>query len=140
MQPPHTRSLVAQSIDLDGSGQGAEILVVSKDDLGTLASERLYHPLRHLAADFRRKTGLDTGIAGGPAQISDYNHVTWTRVPLVILAMTVVTFLALIVILRALLLAVLATLLNLLTVGVARRSRPTLPRTRRLAGSSGRRR
>ncbi|HVV91451.1 MAG TPA: MMPL family transporter, partial [Solirubrobacterales bacterium] len=117
--PPRTRSLVAQSIDLDGSGQGAAILVVSKDDLGTSSSEALYHRLRHLAADFRRKTGLRTGIAGGPAQISDYNHVTRTRVPLVIAAMTVVTFLALIVILRALLLAALAVLLNLMTVGVA---------------------
>jgi RND superfamily putative drug exporter len=117
--PPDTRSLVAQSIDLDGSGQGAAILVVSRDDLGTPSSERLYHRLRHLAADFGLKTGLQTGIAGGPAQISDYNHVTRTRVPLVIAAMTLVTFLALIVILRALLLAVLATLLNLLTVGVA---------------------
>jgi RND superfamily putative drug exporter len=117
--PPHTRSLLAQSIDLDGSGQGAAILIVSKDDLGTSSSERLYHRLRHLAADFGQKTGLTTGIAGGPAQISDYNHVTRTRVPLVILAMTLVTFLALIVILRALLLAALATLLNLMTVGVA---------------------
>jgi RND superfamily putative drug exporter len=116
---PHTRSLVAQTINLNGSGQGAAILIVSRDDLGTAASEGLYHRLRHLAADLRQETGLETGIAGGPAQISDYNHVTRTRVPLVIAAMTLVTFLALIVILRALLLAVLATLLNLLTVGVA---------------------
>ncbi len=116
---PRTRSLVAQTIDLDGSGQGAAILVVSRDDLGTSASEGLYHRLRHLAADFRVKTGLETGVAGGPAQISDYNHITRTRVPLVIAAMTLVTFLALIFILRALLLAALATLLNLLTVGVA---------------------
>jgi RND superfamily putative drug exporter len=117
--PAHTRSLLAQSIDLDGSGQGAAILVVSRDDLGTPASEGLYHRLRHLAADLRQKTGLQTGIAGGPAQVGDYNHITRTRVPLVIAAMTLVTFLALIVILRALPLAALATLLNLLTVGVA---------------------
>jgi RND superfamily putative drug exporter len=117
--PPRTRSLVAQSIDLNGSGQGATMLVVSKDDLGTSASERMYRRLRHLAADFHQKTGLATGIAGGPAQISDYNHITRTRVPLVIAAMTLVTFLALIIILRALLLAALATLLNLMTVGVA---------------------
>jgi putative drug exporter of the RND superfamily len=116
---PRTRSLLAQTIDLDGSGQGAAILVVSRDDLGTTASEGLYHRLRHLAADFRQKTGLATGIAGGPAQISDYNHITRTRVPLVIAAMTLVTFLALIFILRAVVLAALATLLNLLTVGVA---------------------
>jgi RND superfamily putative drug exporter len=117
--PPRTRSLLAQTIDLDGSGQGAAILVVSRDDLGTSASEGLYHRLGHLAGDFSRKTGLETGIAGGPAQIGDYNHITRTRVPLVIAAMTLVTFLALILILRAVILAALATLLNLLTVGVA---------------------
>jgi RND superfamily putative drug exporter len=116
---PHARSLLAQSIDLDGSGQGAAILVVSKDDLGSPASERLYQRLRHLAGDFGRKAELETAIAGGPAQISDYNHITRTRVPLVIAAMTLVTFLALIFILRAVLLAALATLLNLMTVGVA---------------------
>jgi RND superfamily putative drug exporter len=117
--PPPTRSLVAQTIDLNGSGQGAAILVVSKDGLGTPASERLYHRLGHLAANFGAEAGLATAITGGPAQISDYNHVTRTRVPLVILSMTLVTFVALIVILRALLLAVLAVLLNLMTVGVA---------------------
>ncbi|HEX3737272.1 MAG TPA: MMPL family transporter [Solirubrobacterales bacterium] len=117
--PPGRRSLVAQTINLDGSGQGAAILVVSKDELGSPASEQIDHRLRHLATDFGQKTGLETGVAGGPAQISDYNHVTRTRVPLVILAMTVVTFLALLVILRALLLAALAVVLNLMTVGVA---------------------
>ncbi len=116
---PGTRSQVAQTIDLDRAGQGAAILVVPTADFDTPASEALDHRLTRLAAAFGHKTGLRTGVTGGPAQLTDYNHVTRTRVPLVILAMTVVTFLALVAILRALILAALAVVLNLMTVGVA---------------------
>jgi putative drug exporter of the RND superfamily len=117
--PPGRRGLVAQTIDLEGSGQAAAILVVGDHDLGSPASERLYRRLADLGSAFSGRTGLATGVTGGPAQISDYNQVTRTRVPLVIAAMTLVTFLALVVILRALLLAALAVVLNLMTVGVA---------------------
>jgi RND superfamily putative drug exporter len=117
--PPGPRSQVAQTIDLDRSGQGAAMLVVPAYDFDTAASEALDHRLAHLATAFGHKADLQTGLTGGPAQLTDYNHITRTRVPLVILAMTVVTFLALVAILRALILAALAVVLNLMTVGVA---------------------
>jgi len=114
-----TRSQVAQTIDLNRSGQAAAMLVVPDYDFDTPASEALDHRLSRLATAFGRKAGLQTGLTGGPAQLTDYNQVTRTRVPLVILAMTIVTFLALVAILRALILAALAVALNLMTVGVA---------------------
>ncbi|HEY2479663.1 MAG TPA: MMPL family transporter [Solirubrobacterales bacterium] len=116
---PGVRGQVAQSIDLDGSGQAATILVVPEYDIDTPESEALDRRLQHLAAGFGTKAGLATGVTGGPAQLSDYNQVTRTRVPLVIIAMTLVTFLALVAILRALILAAIAVVLNLMTVGVA---------------------
>ena len=58
-------------------------------------------------------------MAGGAAELADYNKVTRSRVPLVIVAMTLVTFLALVFLLRAVILAALAVVLNLMTVGVA---------------------
>jgi RND superfamily putative drug exporter len=116
---PGIRSQVSQTIDLDRSGQAAAILVVPDSDFDTPASEALDHRLNRLAAAFGHKADLQTGLTGGPAQLTDYNRVTRTRVPLVILAMTLVTFLALVVLLRALILAAIAVALNLMTVGVA---------------------
>jgi len=116
---PGERSLAGQAIDLDRGGQAAAILVISEFDLDTASSEALYRRLIHLGAAFATRTGLQTGVAGGAAQLADYNRVVRTHVPLVILAMTLVTFLALVALLRAVLLAALAVLLNLMTVGVA---------------------
>jgi RND superfamily putative drug exporter len=117
--PPSSRAQVAQSIDLDKSGQAAAMLVIPDYSFNTPGSEALDHRLNHLAERFGQKSHLQTAVTGGPAQLTDYNQITRTHVPLVILAMTVVTFLALVAILRALLLALLAVALNLLTVAVA---------------------
>src|SRR6185295_13391267 len=116
---PSAREGAAQAIDLSGGGGGAAIAVVSRWGLNTPGSEALDHRLAHMAERFEERSGLSAGVAGGPAQLTDYNHITRTRVPLVIAAMAAVTFLALVVILRALWLAALATALNLLTVAVA---------------------
>jgi RND superfamily putative drug exporter len=116
---PTAREGAAQAIDLKGGGTGAAIAVISRFGLNSPASEALDRRLTQLAERFEASSGLKVGVAGGPAQLTDYNHVTRTRVPLVIFAMALVTFLALVVILRALWLAALATALNLLTVAVA---------------------
>ena len=113
------RGRAAQAIDLRNAGQAANILVVPRYGFNTAGSEAVDRRLNRLAGDFAHKTGMRVGVTGGAAQLSDYNQVTRTRVPLVILAMTVVTFLALVVLLRAPLLALVAVVLNLMTVGVA---------------------
>jgi putative drug exporter of the RND superfamily len=116
---PGPRARAAQAIDLDRGGQAASILVVPRYTFNTPGSEAVYRRLGHLAERFGAKTGLAVGLAGGAAELTDYNQVTRSRVPLVILAMTVVTFLALVFLLRAVILAALAVILNLMTVGVA---------------------
>jgi len=116
---PRARSQAAQSIDLEHGGQAAAMLLIPRYTFNTAGSEALDRRLNRLTQAFGRKSGLRTGVAGGPAQLTDYNRVTRSRVPLVILAMALVTFLALIAILRALPLAAVAVALNLMTVGVA---------------------
>ena len=116
---PGARSKAAQSIDLEHGGEGAAILVIPRYSFNTPGSEALDHRLNHLAARFGEKAGLQTGVAGGAAQLTDYNQIMRSHVPLVILAMTLITFLALVAILRALILALVAVVLNLMTVGVA---------------------
>ena len=116
---PGTRAQAAQAIDLGRGGQAASILVVPRYTFNTEGSEAVYRRIRHLAGRFGEKTGLRVGVAGGAAELADYNKVTRSRVPLVIVAMTLVTFLALVFLLRAVILAALAVVLNLMTVGVA---------------------
>ena len=71
------------------------------------------------AAALGREAGLETGVAGGAAQLNDYSRVTRERIPFVIAAITLATFLVLVLVLRALPLAAIAVGLNLATVAVA---------------------
>jgi putative drug exporter of the RND superfamily len=113
------REAAAASIDLQSGGQAATMLVVSDYSFNTPGSESLNRVLDERAVTLADESGFATGVAGGAAQLNDYNHVTRARIPLVVLAITLVTFLVLVVILRALPLAAIAVGLNLLTVGVA---------------------
>jgi putative drug exporter of the RND superfamily len=117
--PPGTRKQVSETIDIDRGGQAATILVISDYGFNTPGSIRLNRKLNEDAARLAEKSGLTTGVAGGAAQLNDYSRVTRERIPWVVAAITIATFLVLMVVLRALLLAAIAVLLNLLTVGVA---------------------
>jgi putative drug exporter of the RND superfamily len=116
---PRTRERAAEAIDLDGGGQAAAILVISRFTFNSPGSRALNKRLDVEAEELGREAGLQTGVAGGPAQLNDYSDVTRARFPLVVVAITIATFLVLILILRALPLAAIAVGLNLATVGVA---------------------
>jgi putative drug exporter of the RND superfamily len=117
--PPPVRQGAEGSVDLKRGGQAASMLVISKYSFNTPGSIALNQTLDEKASDLADESGFSTGVAGGAAQLNDYNHVTRDRIPYVVVAITIVTFLVLIVILRALPLAAIAVGLNLLTVGVA---------------------
>ena len=117
--PPKTREAISETIDLDSGGQAASVLVFSDYSLNTPGSIDLNEKLNDDAARLGAEADLTTGVAGGAAQLNDYSRVTRERIPWVVLAITVATFLVLMVVLRAVLLAAIAVLLNLLTVAVA---------------------
>jgi RND superfamily putative drug exporter len=116
---PRIRERAAEAIDLDGGGQTAAILVISRFTFNSPGSIALNERLEVEAAALGREAGLRTGVAGGAAQLNDYSDVTRARVPLVVAAITIATFLVLLVVLRALPLAAIAVGLNLATVAVA---------------------
>jgi len=116
---PRLRERAATAIDLDGGGQGAAILVISRHTFNTPGSTALNERLEAEAESLERQTGLETGVAGGAAQLNDYSSVTRARMPLVVIGITLATFLVLVLVLRSLPLAAIAVLLNLLTVAVA---------------------
>jgi putative drug exporter of the RND superfamily len=117
--PPKQRERAASAIDLRHGGQAANTLVIPKYTFNTPGSTHLYRQLQDLAGNLSNDTGLTTGVAGGPALVNDYDQVTRARIPWVVVAITIATFLMLVLVLRALLLAALAVALNLITVGVA---------------------
>jgi putative drug exporter of the RND superfamily len=117
--PPAVRKNASETINLQHGGQAASMLVISRYSFNTPGSIALNKRLDEDAAALAEETGLVTGVAGGAAQLNDYSRVTREIIPLVVVAITIATFLVLIVVLRALPLAALAVTLNLLTVGVA---------------------
>jgi RND superfamily putative drug exporter len=117
--PPRTRDAAATTIDLRHGGQAATMLVISRFSFNTPGSIALNKRLDEDAAELAEETGLTTGVAGGAAQLNDYSRVTRETIPVVVAAITLATFLVLVLVLRAVPLAALAVGLNLLTVGVA---------------------
>lgn len=117
--PPTTREKIAETIDLENGGQAATMLVVSEYTFNTPGSIRLNKTLNADARELGEDAELTTGVAGGAAQLNDYSHVTRERFPWIVIAITIATFLVLMVVLRALLLAAIAVGLNLLTVAIA---------------------
>jgi RND superfamily putative drug exporter len=117
--PPRERDAAASAVDLDDGGQAATILIFSRYDLNSPGSIALNRTLDRDAAAIGRETHAAAAVAGGPATLNTYSRVARDRIPILVAAITLATFLVLVVVLRALLVAALAVILNLLTVGVA---------------------
>ncbi|HEX2391346.1 MAG TPA: MMPL family transporter [Solirubrobacterales bacterium] len=117
--PRAQRERAGQVVDLTHGGQGSQMLIIPRYTFNTPGSRALYGRLRRDGDALAASSGLRTGVTGGPAQLVDYSDAVNSRVPLVILAITLITFLVLVLVLRAIPLAAIAVALNLLTVAVA---------------------
>jgi putative drug exporter of the RND superfamily len=109
----------SEAVDLEGGGQAATELIFSRYPFNSSGSIDLNDRLDEYAQKLSKETGLHTGVAGGPPTLNTYSRVTRERIPIVIAAITLATFLVLLIVLRALPLAAIAVGLNLATVGVA---------------------
>ena len=116
---PRLRERAAEAVDLEGGGQAATMLVISRYTFNSPGSIALNKRLEGDAAALGEEAGLATGVAGGAATLNTYSHVTRDRIPYLVAAITLATFLVLVLVLRALPLAAIAVGLNLATVGVA---------------------
>ncbi len=117
--PPRQRQEVGSVVDLEHGGQAATMLVFSRFDLNSEGSIELNRRLAGYAAAIGSDTDSRAAVAGGPATLNTYSRVARDRIPLVVAAISLATFLILVLILRAVPLAALAVGLNLATVGVA---------------------
>jgi RND superfamily putative drug exporter len=110
---------ISERIDLNRGGQAATLLVISRFGFNSPGSIALNKKLEDDAKALGKEADVKTGVAGGAPTLNTYSHVTRERMPYVIAAITLATFLVLVLVLRALPLAAIAVGLNLATVAVA---------------------
>lgn len=114
-----TREAASQAVDLNGGGQAARFLVTTRYGFNSDGSIEFNKALEDDVAELGRKADVEAGVAGGTATLNTYSRVSRERMPYVVAAITLATFLILILVLRSLPLAAIAVGLNLMTVGVA---------------------
>jgi RND superfamily putative drug exporter len=117
--PAEQRRGSAQVIDVAQGGKAARLLVVGEHGLNSSGSADLYAELQARSERLARSAHAEVAVGGGSAGLIDYGRFSSKRLPLLILMVTAVTFLALVVFLRSILLPAIAVLLNLVTVAVA---------------------
>jgi RND superfamily putative drug exporter len=116
---PDRRSLAAEVINVSGGGTAARYLVIPSSGFNSSGSRQLGSQLNSLATAIDARPGYRAGLSGGAAVLNDYGSATKARLPLVVGAVVLITFLMLFALLRAPLLAALAVGLNLLSVAAA---------------------
>jgi RND superfamily putative drug exporter len=109
----------SEAVNLQHGGQAATLLVFPKEPLNSSGSIALNGKLDDAAGTLGKEADLKTGVTGGPAILNTFSKVTRDSLPIEIAAITLATFLVLVIVLRALPLAALAIGLNLASVGVA---------------------
>jgi putative drug exporter of the RND superfamily len=116
---PQRRSQLGSLINLDRGGSDARMLVIPVDAPTTGAAQQTNDRLEADAADLARKTGTEVVVGGvAPGEI-EANDAVRSQSPLMRLALSLVTLLILIPVLRSLTVPLLAALINLLTVSAS---------------------
>jgi putative drug exporter of the RND superfamily len=116
---PAQRGAIAGIIDSANGGRKARILVMPNVPTNDPRQDHIVDAVRALTHRFQRDTGIQAPVGGTAPELTDFERVNRTRVPLLIIAICLVTYLALIPILRSVVLPAIAVGLNLLTVSAA---------------------
>ena len=115
---PDLRAGSSFAVNLDRGGDAARIVVVERGNPSRAGNE-LRPRLVEAARQLGREADANTAVGGPAAVLQDFDSESSGRLPLLVLALSVVTYLVLIPILRSLLLPLLAVVLNLATVFAA---------------------
>jgi RND superfamily putative drug exporter len=116
---PRQRSQLGSLINLDRGGMDARMLIVPRDAPTSDAAGQTKDRLEDDAADLARKTGTEVVVGGvAPAEI-DVNDTVREQSPLMRLALSLVTLLVLIPVMRSLTIPLLAALINLITISAS---------------------
>lgn len=116
---PATREQISQLVSLDGGGQSVRMLVVPAAGPSAPATQRLGKRLQEEAPKLALVSSTRVEIGEGAQSLADYTDATIARIPWLVGALSIVSILMLIAVLRSLLLPVVAVALNLLTIAAA---------------------
>ncbi len=116
---PAQRDATAGIVDSENGGRKARIVVLPDVPTNDPRQDRVVDDVRVLARRFQQATGVAAPVGGTAGELTDFARVNRTRVPLLILAICLVTYLALVPILRSVVLPAIAVALNMLTVAAA---------------------
>jgi putative drug exporter of the RND superfamily len=117
--PADQRTAIAGLVDSVNGGRKARILVMPDVPTNDPRQDQIVDDVRALTHRFERTTGLDAPVGGSAPELTDFARVNRSRIPVLIFAICLVTYLALIPILRSLVLPAISVALNLLTVSAA---------------------
>ncbi len=110
-----SRSAASQTLNLDGGGTAARILVV-EHGASNLPGSPLRPQLERDAAQLSRQTGAVVRVGGPATSLQDFDTAVADSFPWLILVLCAITYLVLVPLLRSVLLPLLAVALNVLTV------------------------
>jgi RND superfamily putative drug exporter len=104
-------------VNVDHGGQGARIVVVPRYAASDPRTKALYERLRTTTGELGKAMQADAAVGGPAAMIADYNAVAGSRLPIIVIVLTIVTALLLGVLLRSIAVPIIGVVLNLLAVG-----------------------
>jgi RND superfamily putative drug exporter len=104
-------------VNVDRGGQGARIVVIPRYPAADPRTQALYQRLRATSARLGHELGAQSAVGGPAAVLSDYDAISASRLPLIVLVLTLVTALLLAVLLRSIVVPCIGVVLNLLAVG-----------------------
>lgn len=117
--PPAQRDRLGFLLNINRGGTAARMLIIPRDEPTTEAALKTKDRLEGDAAQLARETGAEVVLGGvAPGEI-DANDAIRELSPLMRLALSLVTLLVLIPVLRSLTVPLLAALINLLTVSAS---------------------
>jgi putative drug exporter of the RND superfamily len=105
-------------VDSNKGGDVARINVLPDVPTNDPRTEVVVDDIRNVVEDFEDETGTRAAAGGAAGQLVDYDRVTSGRIPLLVICISLVTYLMLVPILRSLFLPMIAVALNLVTVAV----------------------
>jgi RND superfamily putative drug exporter len=112
--PAAQRRMAGAVVNVDRSGTTGRIMIVGVGD-----AQKAGHPLRRVLMNslgpLARATGTVAMLDGTATALQDFDTLTADRLPILVGVLFLVTYVALVVMLRSLLLPLLAVLFNLLT-------------------------
>lgn len=116
---PRQRKELGFLLNLDRGGSDARMLIVPRDESTSAAAEETKDRIERDATSLAQDTGTEVVLGGVAPAAIDVNNVDREKAPLLRLALSLVSMLVLIPVMRSLTIPLLAALINLLTVSAA---------------------